>query len=297
MDLPSLSTANGLLFPSRDQRFDQIVRALSEPDVGPGADNLMTNEDSFTRILGEIERKVAPGEVYIGVGPDQNFTYVAHARPSLAFLVDYRRRNLLLHLFHQALFALSKYRVAYLSRLTARRPDRVPAEDATAEALVSAFENVPMDRAMLEATTVEVVRFLRAGEPRGGRRMGRSGDDRREAGGARMNARFLALPIYPTLGRLIVTGGHMLASESLYQRVRERQLAERIIPIVGDLAGTDGDARAGGMVAETTAAGGDDLSVRRRVLPACATESSRRSSKNCNAFPGPKGRCWRGRPA
>ena len=119
-----LSTASGLLFPSRDVRFDSIVRALSEPDAGPGADNLVTNEDSFTRICGEIERKVVPEEVYIGVGPDQNFTYIAHARPSLAFIVDYRRRNLLLHLFHQALFALSRDRIAYLSRLTARRPNR-----------------------------------------------------------------------------------------------------------------------------------------------------------------------------
>ena len=156
----SLSPAGGLLFPSRDRRFDQVVRALSKTESGPGADNLVTNEDSFPRICGEIGRKVAPDEVYIGVGPDQNFTYIAHARPKLAFIVDYRRRNLLLHLFHQALFALSKDRVAYLSRLTARRPERSVDAKSTAGELVAAFGTVPMDRALLDTTTAEVRRFL-----------------------------------------------------------------------------------------------------------------------------------------
>jgi len=236
--LPPLSTAGGLLFPSRDQRIDQIVRALSEPNAGPGADNLMTNEDSFTRIFGEIERKVAPGEVYIGVGPDQNFTYIAHARPSLAFLVDYRRRNLLLHLYHQALFALSEDRVAYLSRLTARRPERVLGEDATAEEIVKAFEQPPMDRVLLDATTAEVARFLQPLKLVEDAEWADLATIAAKLAGPGMNARFLALPIYPTIGRLIVTGGHMFASESLYQRVRSRQLAERVIPLVGDLAGS-----------------------------------------------------------
>ncbi len=39
--------------------------------------------------------------------------------------MDYRRRNLLLHLVHKALFMLSLDRVAYLSRLTARTPGRL----------------------------------------------------------------------------------------------------------------------------------------------------------------------------
>jgi hypothetical protein len=232
------STANGLLFPSRDRRFDQIVRALSEPNAGPGSDNLMTNEDSFTRICTSIDRQVAPGGVYIGVGPDQNFTYVAHARPALAFIVDYRRRNLLLHLYHQALFALSKDRAAYLSRLTARRPKSLPAADATAEALVSAFENAPMDRALLDATAADVTRFLQPLNLVADAEWADLATIGAKLAGPGMSARFLALPSYPTLGRLAVAGGHMLASESLYQRVRSRQLSGRIIPLVGDLAGT-----------------------------------------------------------
>jgi hypothetical protein len=232
-----LSTANGLLFPSRDRRFDQIVRALSEPNAGPGADNLMTNEDSFTRIVDTIDRKVTPGETYIGVGPDQNFTYIAHARPMLAFIVDYRRRNLLLHLYHQALFALSKDRAAYLSRLTARRPDPMPGEDATAEALVSAYKQVPMNRALLDATTDEVARTLQPLNLVEDAEWADLATIGAKLAGPGMNARFLALPAYPTLARLIVSGDHMLASEPLYRQMRARQLTQRIIPVVGDLAG------------------------------------------------------------
>lgn len=237
-DFAPISTANGLLFPSRDRRFDQIVRALSEPNAGPGADNLMTNEDSFTRICTPIDRHVTPGGVYIGVGPDQNFTYIAHARPALAFIVDYRRRNLLLHLYHQALFALSKDRAAYLSRLTARQPDPLPrAADATAVALVSAFENATMNRALLDATAAEVARFLQPLNLVDDAEWADLATIGAKLAGPGMSARFLALPVYPTLGRLAVAGGHMLASETLYQRVRSRQLSGRIIPLVGDLAG------------------------------------------------------------
>lgn len=236
-DSVPLSTSAGLLFPDRDARFDTIVRALSEPATGPGADNLMTNEDSFTRICGEIDRRVRPDEVYLGVGPDQNFTYIAHARPSLAFIVDYRRRNVLLHLFHQALFALSKDRTAYLTRLTARRPARSLNAKSTGKEIVAAFDKVPMDRGLLDATRTEIARFLKPLNLVEEAEWAELATIGAKLAGSGMNARFLALPMYPALGRLIETGAHMLADESLYQSVRERQLAERIIPIVGDLAG------------------------------------------------------------
>ena len=51
------------------------------------------------------------GGAYIGVGPDQNFSYIAQVRPDIAFIVDIRRDNLLLHLLFKALFSLSDTRV------------------------------------------------------------------------------------------------------------------------------------------------------------------------------------------
>ena len=62
------------------------------------------------------------GGVYVGVGPDQNFSYIALARPEIAFLVDIRRGNLLLHLLFRAVFEESRNRLEYLSLLLGRQP-------------------------------------------------------------------------------------------------------------------------------------------------------------------------------
>ena len=51
------------------------------------------------------------GGAYIGVGPDQNFSYIARIRPSVAYIIDIRRDNLLLHLLFKALFARAPDRV------------------------------------------------------------------------------------------------------------------------------------------------------------------------------------------
>lgn len=232
----------GLSFPDRDETFDGLIRSLSEPQSGPHADNLMTNEDSFGRISGSLQRIVSPGNVFIGVGPDQNFTYIARSDPSIAFVLDYRRRNLRLHLFHKALFMLSDDRVSYLTRLTARRPAGLP-PDPSADQLVEAFSANPFDEDVLERTRTEVIGLIRA--------LGvlddSEWDDLRtiqaRLAGPGMNAKFLALPIYPSFGDLIRTPdrdgqpAHMLALEETYRTVRDAQRGDRVVPLVADLAG------------------------------------------------------------
>ena len=49
------------------------------------------------------------GGAYIGVGPDQNFSYIAAIRPDVVFIVDVRRDNLLLHLLFKSLFTLAAH--------------------------------------------------------------------------------------------------------------------------------------------------------------------------------------------
>jgi hypothetical protein len=180
--------------------------------------------------------------VYIGVGPDQNFTYIAHTRPALAFVVDYRRRNLLLHLLHRALFSLSHDRVSYLERMTARQAPRFVG-NPSAEALVKAFSEAPFDRVRLEVAVSEVTAVLRP--------LGIVHEEEWSAlaliqsrlAGPGVNARFLALTMYPTLARMMTATDrdgretHWISDESLYQVIRDRQTGDRVIPVVGDLAG------------------------------------------------------------
>jgi hypothetical protein len=250
MDPPSVSLRE-LLAPDRDASFASVVNALSGPETGPRGDNFVTNEDSFARVAGAVGRRVPPGGVYLGVGPDQNFTFVAHARPALSVIVDYRRRNLLLHLLHRALFTLAEDRVAYLSRLTARRPGAI-AGSPDAEALVRAFADRPLDREWLDGNVADVRRTL---EPLGVVRADEWAELEtigRRLAGPGMAARFLALPMYPTLGDLIRAKdregwpAHFLARDEWYRAVRERQVTDRVVPAVGDWAGPDLGPRLGG---------------------------------------------------
>lgn len=228
-----------LLFPARDQSFGSVVRALSEPETGPAADNLVSNEDSYPRIAADVAQRRPVDGVYVGVGPDQNFTILAHAAPRLAFVLDYRRRNLLLHLVHKALFSLSENRVAYLSRLTARRPTGLPA-DPDADQLVAAFSAARFERRRLDAAIAEAAAVLQPLDVVAASEWDAVATIQAKLAGPGMNARFLALPMYPTLGRLVKTrdrrgaAAHLLANEDRYRLVRHLQRNDLVIPLVGD---------------------------------------------------------------
>ena len=242
---------DALLFPDRDAGFGRVIDRLSRSPTGPaGADNLVTNEDSVPRIAGEIAAQVPPDQGYLGVGPDQNFTYIAHSRPALSVIVDYRRKNRLLHLLHKAFFALSPTRADYLRHLTAMHPRVKVGVDSTAESLIAAFDHDGHARSAAAESRREVERYL---EPLG---LISEPADRAEIerirvrlAGPGLRARFLALPGYPTTARMMTTvdrGGrpaHFLADESFYRRVRERQLGDVVLPIVDDFGAADGLSR------------------------------------------------------
>ncbi len=230
-----------LTFPARDERLATVVDQLSDSSDGPHADNFVSNEDSFPRVAATLAKRAHPGGIYLGVGPDQNFTYIAQARPALAFIVDFRRRNLLLHLLHKALFSLAVDRVSYLERLTARHVRRFPLSP-TAEDLVDAFSKAPFDRNRLDQTISEVVAVLRPLALIRDEEWSTLATIHARLAGPGIHARFLALRIYPTFARLMTTTGrdgqpsHLFARESFYQVVRSCQLGDRVIPVVGDFS-------------------------------------------------------------
>jgi hypothetical protein len=91
---------------------------LSEP---PGAfahsDNLVSNEHLFAHRVRLLQ---GAGGVYIGVGPEQNFSYIARLQPAMAFIVDIRQENRNLHLMYKALFEMSADRADFVFRLFSR---------------------------------------------------------------------------------------------------------------------------------------------------------------------------------
>ena len=100
-----------------DRDYWKLVEDLSEPNGTFRSDNLLSNELQFQFIIPDLARIAEPGRAYIGVGPEQNFTYIAALRPAMAFIIDIRRGNLDLQLLYKALFELSSDRAQFVSLL------------------------------------------------------------------------------------------------------------------------------------------------------------------------------------
>jgi len=82
---------------------------------------------------------VKPGGVYLGVGPEQNYPYMAAVKPKMAVIFDIRRGNLDLQLMYKAIFELSKDRPAFLSMLFSKPVPAGVSAKSTAAELFSAF--------------------------------------------------------------------------------------------------------------------------------------------------------------
>ena len=104
-----------------DQEFWKLASGFSEPDGTFHSENLVSNEADFQSLLPQLEATAVSGRAYVGVGSEQNFSYIATVRPSLAFIVDVRRGNFDLHLLYKALFELSADRADFVSRLFSRK--------------------------------------------------------------------------------------------------------------------------------------------------------------------------------
>src|SRR2546429_6840861 len=121
-----------------DEAFWHLITDYSEAGGFFRFDNFISNEALFQHVLGRLKETTKPGGVYLGVGPDQNFTYIVAIRPKVAFIVDIRKQNMLEHLMYKALFELSEDRAQFLSRLFSRRVPAGAGDKSTAE-LLGAF--------------------------------------------------------------------------------------------------------------------------------------------------------------
>ena len=79
-----------------DDAFRQMVSDFSE-DGGYFRFEYMSNEREFQYVIPRLKETTKPGGAYLGVGPEQNFTYIVATRPTIAFIFDIRRQNLLEH--------------------------------------------------------------------------------------------------------------------------------------------------------------------------------------------------------
>lgn len=234
-----------------DAEFQNISLRLSERSGFFGTDNLVSNETSFLHVKQDIEDFAEPGKAYVGVGPDQNFTYIAASQPSIAFIIDIRRDNLIHHLYYKGLFLNARNRWQYLSLLFGRRLDSVKQErKASAAELVRELNRVPRDQEFFEGNFDRIFRQLQERFPKLLVEIDRAKmysiastffedgfDVRYEIPGRPM------LTFFPSFGHLMqetdLKGkmGHYLNSETDFQILKELQETNRIIPVVGNFGG------------------------------------------------------------
>ena len=223
-----------------DREFWQLSADASEPDGFFRSDNLTSNEAGFLRVVPELVMRTKPGQVYLGVGPEQNFSYIAATRPALAIIFDIRRGNLIVQLMYKAIFELTKDRADFISMLFSRpRPERL-ATDVPVVDLFAAFAQGSNDEALydrnLKAILDRLVKFhglpLTPREMDGLARTYRVFFDKGAA------IRFS--PTYVDLMTATDDAGAFrsyLASHASFTYLRELEASNLIVPVVGDFGG------------------------------------------------------------
>src|SRR6187549_97410 len=239
-----------------DADFWSLSGRLSEPggsfvSRSGSPDNLLSNENSISSVAAELAARVKPGGVYLGVGPEQNFTYIAAMRPRLAFITDIRRGNLDLHLMYKALFGLSATRSDFAARLFSRQPIAVSTARTTAADLMAAVRRAPaVDEAGFRANLAAITTYLtRAhgllldrsdldGIEYVARNFYRFGPDINYT--SSINGRSGAFGSYGTIQSLTDSSGlgrTYLASDETFAYVKDMEAKNLIVPIVGNFAG------------------------------------------------------------
>src|SRR5690242_17026282 len=143
-----------------DKEFWRMITDFSEAGGYFRSDNFLSNEAGYQRVIPLLKKSIRPGGVYLGVGPEQNFTYVVALEPKIAFIVDIRRQNMLEHLLYKALMELCPDRAEFLSRLFSRPRPNTLDSNASPEALVRAYEKARPTETLFDANAQLVVDHL-----------------------------------------------------------------------------------------------------------------------------------------
>src|SRR5262245_12598195 len=82
-----------------DTEFRRLFTTLSEPGgIFTMGNTFASNETGFANLVPRLMTATDTAGAYIGVAPEQNFTYIAAIRPRIAFIIDIRRQGIMEHL-------------------------------------------------------------------------------------------------------------------------------------------------------------------------------------------------------
>ena len=231
--------------------FARLVRDLSEEGGYFRSDNFTSNETSYLHIVNKLREQGSTGGAYIGVGPEQNFTYIAKVRPKIAFIIDIRRQAVIQHLMFKAIFNLAPTRMQYLSLLLSRPlpKDKTPSPDTPVNEMLSFFSQAQPDEKTYAANLASLRKVIKDDF-----QVQLTDADQASLDYVYKNFRDDGLDIayrmegtrggwFPTLKELVVQTdqygklGNFLATKDDYEFVRDLQKKNLIVPVVGDFAG------------------------------------------------------------
>jgi hypothetical protein len=145
-----------------DAEFWNLSSSLSEPGgYFRIVDNFTSNENEIGRLFPRVAALGSPGGVYLGVGPEQNLTYISALRPALAFVIDIRRQAAIQHLMFKAAFELSNDRADFISMLFAKPKPAVVESKAPIQQIWEAFAKIPTDKALTAKNHAAIVDRLK----------------------------------------------------------------------------------------------------------------------------------------
>jgi hypothetical protein len=257
------SLAPGL--PSRtDSAFAKLVQRLSEPGGYFDSDNLISNETSYLHVLDGMRRLKVQGGAYIGVGPDQNFSYIAAVRPDIAFMIDIRRDNLLEHLLFKSIFAMSRNRVEFLCLLFGKPLPRDVDRWSTKsiQELVDYIDATHTDGDVADSVQSTISqRVRRLGIPLSTLDLETIARIRDAFLRDSLDLRYSSIgraprPYHPTYRQLLLERdrsgrqANYLASEDAFQYVKGLEARDLIVPVVGNAAGEHALAAIGQLIGE-----------------------------------------------
>ncbi|HYK88482.1 MAG TPA: hypothetical protein VE398_06915 [Acidobacteriota bacterium] len=233
--------------PLTASQFAGIIQRISEEGGYFWNDNYVSNEASYLHPLTKLRELGIRGGIYIGVGPNQNFTYIAKLHPRYAFVLDIRRQNLLEHLLFKALFHLARDRRDFLSLLLSRPITRgsLTGDSYTVQDMVRYFQMANPDASLSRRTLERVHLYLTTNC-----RVSLSDLDWQTMGKIHqaffyrgLSIKYDYIPV-PTFGEFLTERdleGKMqdfLNSTQDFRYLKRLQEENRIIPIVGDFAGS-----------------------------------------------------------
>src|SRR5215471_14329867 len=231
------------------EQFGRYIESWSEPEGYFDSDNFISNETSYLHVVDDLHNRVSPGGIYIGVGPDQNLSYIVHTRPTLAIITDIRRQNMLEHLWFKALISLASNRTEYLALLVSRETPTVKA-GASLQDIIQVVRRSRTDEKLFLKNVAAVKKVLTDTY-----KLKLSADDLskieyvyRTFWDENLELRFSSIGRgnalnYPTFEEMLQeTDRHgnqksYLSSEELFQWLKKFEAENRLIPIVGDFAG------------------------------------------------------------